>query len=308
MDIIEPSFKVERFMERGDVIKNIELYGRVAYKSEDKITDESAAKFVSRVISLGHESVLEHGTHIFRTAIKSPSHRQSMVEDLLGIKEGTVGLHFSFTPNYVVISANVRTIRDAKRFVDNCLANDLLRAASAECPALYSDLRARGQQVDEFDPVQEQISLLWLPPEQSAKHLYATVRFICDRGVSHEDVRHRTMSLTQESTRYCNYLKKGIQFIKPLFWDTASDKYAHWKAAMEHAEFEYNWMISNGASPQEARSVLPNSLKTEIVQTANFVEWRHIFSLRADSHAHPQMQQLMYPLKADFHNRLPMIF
>lgn len=111
------------------------------------------------------------------------------------------------------------------------------------------------------------------------------MRFITDRGVTHELVRHRLCAYTQESTRYCNYAKKGMQFIKPVFWNLTTDKigdtgtnpYAQWVIHMVQSELTYNFMINKlGASPQEARTVLPNSLKTEIVCTANIREWRHI--------------------------------
>jgi thymidylate synthase (FAD) len=144
--------------------------------------------------------------------------------------------------------------------------------------------------------------------ESVIEHEHLTVRFICDRGVTHEIVRHRLVAYTQESTRYCNYARKGIQFIKPCFWDEGSGAYICWFLAMKDAESRYNWLISSGCSPQQARSVLPNSLKTEIVCTANLREWRHILKLRTAKAAHPQMREIMVPLLKAFQAQLPVIF
>ncbi len=144
--------------------------------------------------------------------------------------------------------------------------------------------------------------------ESVLEHENITVRFICDRGVTHEIVRHRLVAYTQESTRYCDYNKKGVTFIRPPFWDKDSELCITWFAAMDHAERAYNYLIENGATPQEARSVLPNSLKTEIVCTANIREWRHILTLRCSKAAHPQMRQIMVPLLKDLKSALPILF
>jgi intein/homing endonuclease len=134
----------------------------------------------------------------------------------------------------------------------------------------------------------------------------------CWCGNSHELVRHRIASYTQESTRYCNYSKGKfggeITVIKPIFWEEGSDQYTVWKDTCEYAEENYNWLLRNGATAQEARSVLPNSLKTEIVSTMNLREWRHFFKLRTDKSAHPQMRELTIPILADFKKMIPVIF
>jgi len=149
-----------------------------------------------------------------------------------------------------------------------------------------------------------------------------TVRFIVDRGVTHELVRHRIASFAQESTRYCNYGKDDdITFIIPS-WLTNDIKPGiyteleemessndYWFNHMRWSEKTYNYMINNGWSPQKARSVLPNSLKTEINVGANIREWRHIFKLRAiNPKAHPDMRYIMLPLLAEFKLKLPTLF
>jgi thymidylate synthase (FAD) len=143
------------------------------------------------------------------------------------------------------------------------------------------------------------------------EHVNITVKFICDRGVSHELVRHRLCAFSQESTRYCNYSGSGVTFIIPSWfkYEIKESKAKNiWLDAMEQAEKNYFLLIKEGWSPQQARSVLPNSLKTEIVTTANLREWKHIFSLRTSNAAHPQIREIMIPLQTEFKNILPELF
>lgn len=202
MNIIEPGFFIDESINGQEMLKRIERAGRVCYKSEDKITDDSAKKFVQNIIKSGHESVIEH----------------------------------------------------------------------------------------------EKI----------------TVRVICDRGVSHEIVRHRLASYSQESTRYCNYnadkFGNQLTFIRPNFWKEDDEKYILWKKSMLCIEETYMKMLELGAKPQEARSILPNSLKTEIVITMNLREWRHFFKLRADVAAHPQMRQIASAMLKSFQEMVPVVF
>lgn len=173
--------------------------------------------------------------------------------------------------------------------------------------------------------------------EAMLEHSILSVKFICDRGVSHELVRHRLASFAQESTRYCNYSKDNfdnqITVIEPLlfnaltkkekeqleettfeaiaidpFYSNVMKKYFYWFNSCVTAEKNYNRLLYLGCSPQEARSVLPNSLKTEVVMTANYREWRHILELRCSEKAHPEMRRSMLPLLEDLHGRIPVIF
>lgn len=148
--------------------------------------------------------------------------------------------------------------------------------------------------------------------EAMIEHSSLSVKFTVDRGVSHELVRHRIASFAQESTRYCNYSKdkfdNGITFIKPFFFGEDTQNYKEWVHAMGMAEKSYLQMLKDGATPQEARSVLPNSTKTEITITANYREWRNFFKLRTDKAAHPQMQEVTRPLLKELKTRLPIIF
>lgn len=202
MRIIEPGYEILTGIDGDAILKRIEQIGRVCYKSEDKITQDSAEKFVKGILLRGHESVIEH----------------------------------------------------------------------------------------------ENI----------------TVKFICGRGISHELVRHRIASFSQESTRYCCYANdkfgNELTFIKPLFWKDEHSKFSLWLDVMNFIETRYMMLIEFGAKPEEARSILPNSLKTEIIITSNLREWRHILKLRTSPKAHPQMHQLMIPLLKELQIRIPIIF
>lgn len=151
--------------------------------------------------------------------------------------------------------------------------------------------------------------------EAMLEHYSFTVKFICDRGVSHELVRHRIASFAQESSRYCCYAKdkfgKELTFINPCFWEPDSDNYARWFHEMDEAEKTYLAMIESGATPEQARDILPTSIKTEIVMTANLREWRHFFKLRAEGvtgRPHPQMLEITIPFLKELKQKIPVVF
>lgn len=158
--------------------------------------------------------------------------------------------------------------------------------------------------------------------ESVVEHSLMTVRFVCDRGVSHEIVRHRLASFSQESTRYCDYDRRGLTFILPPWVDIAEGEYSHshtgtsgmcatdraWFCSVFDSAQTYKYMVQMGWKPEMARSVLPNSLKTEVVMSANFREWRHFFDLRTAAAAHPQMRELARPLLEVVRSRVPVIF
>lgn len=202
MNIIKPRIDFITPIDGGVILKRIEECGRVCYKSEDRITDDSAPKFVAGLIKRGHEAVLEH---------------------------------CSFT-----------------------------------------------------------------------------VKFTCDRGVSHEIVRHRMASYCQESTRYCNYGRgdfgSEITVIEPCYLNKDTFAYDEWKASCRRAEAAYFNLLNWGLSPQEARAVLPNSLKTEVVMTANIREWRHFLKLRTSKAAHPQMREVATQLLSELQKLVPVCF
>jgi thymidylate synthase (FAD) len=155
-------------------------------------------------------------------------------------------------------------------------------------------------------------NILKLGHESVIEHVSISVKIVCDRGISHEIVRHRIASYSQESTRFCNYSKDNfgneITVIEPCFWEKDSDLYKKWEESIKASEQEYFYLISNGAKPQEARSVLPNSLKTEIVMTANLRSWRNFFRLRTSQSAHPQIREISIPMLNEFKILMPEIF
>lgn len=195
MKIINASYHIETPIDGAEILKRIEKAGRTCYKSEDRITAESATAFVRTLIERGHESVLEHES--------------------------------------------------------------------------------------------------------------ITVRFICDRGVSHEIVRHRLASYSQESQRYVRY-NGDIEFINPHMPNAKAHE--AWQELCERAEETYRELLSYGLQPQQARSVLPNSVKTELVMTANLREWRHFLKLRTAKAAHPQMRELTVPLLKELQEWISVVF
>ena len=148
--------------------------------------------------------------------------------------------------------------------------------------------------------------------ESVLEHEKVSVRIICDRGVSHEIVRCRIASYSQESTRYCNYsddrFDKEISVVEPLFFEPGSKAWMYWVKACQMSENMYFSLLDEGCSPQQARSVLPNSVKRELVMTMNLREWRHFFRIRTSKAAHAQMREITIPLLQTMKEKIPVIF
>lgn len=186
----------------------------------------------------------------------------------------------------------------------------------APAEELYQQIETGGricyQSQPKGNPVQFIRNLIARGHESPLEHAGFSAIFICDRGVSHEIVRHRVASYCQESTRYCNYsadrFENEITFIKPCFWEQDSNKRAIWWGMCQCAEMAYFDLLQEGATPQEARSVLPNSLKTQLMMTANIREWRHFFKLRCAKDAHPQMREVALMLYKEAVERYPVLF
>lgn len=260
MQIIKPYTEILSQGERiQGMYRQIELAGRVSYKSEDKMTDISAEEFVDRIKKLNHGAVLEHGTVYLTFPLYSMSvpkyqhNKYSHVTDKGG--------HYYVTTNYRVICEN----------------------------DWYDDLKYMTE-----------------PSELHEKRV--SVRFVCDRGVSHELVRHRVFSFMQESSRFCNYSKGKfgcqITFIQPSELSdedlSSSAEGLMLQVMLENAETSYLTLIKNGWKPQQARAVLPNATKTEVIMTGFVSDWKHFFDLRCAASAHPDMRALTLPLKDRF--------
>ena len=265
MKLIKP--KAELLLQQPNlegVYKQIELAGRTCYKSEDKITDDSAKGFVDRMIKSNHTAMLEHGTVYLYTDYKYPNFGK-MIDRYTNNKYSKCN-YFPTFPNRAYISSNLRVL------VENDWLDDL--------------------------------KYLCEPTEFHEKRI--TVHFVCDRGILAEFTRHRVFSFSAESTRYCNYSKNKfgneVTFIEPC-WSTTEpmrDGFSEFRTALAEAENHYLFLIENGWKPQQARAVLPNSLKTELVMTGFVSDWKHFLELRCDSAAHPQARELAIPLREEF--------
>lgn len=278
----------------NDPIKKIEKCGRVCYKSEDKITEDSSEKFVANIIKRGHEAVLEHASFIFQVSYNVYEDLREKVKFVETHYPVKMYLRFTDSEGYIV-SGNVRAWRDFFRFSGvPPYMNDFVEANPILFPEFKSDspFNLEGgewsiRQISTNDLVSTYQRLV---------HEDVSVKFICDRGISHEIVRHRPASFCQESTRYCNYSKDGfggeITVINPISFDCSDSPYRIWKKSCENAETAYFDLLDEGCTPQEARDVLPNSLKTELIMTAPLMEWCHFFNLRMSAAAHPQMREV----------------
>lgn len=277
-NIIKPS--VERIDEK-DNLKRIELAGRVCYKSEKKITEGSARAFCDQILKRGHTSVLEHSNVIVRVSLGTALHIERAGQEYKKITHKHPMLTESFSPEGWIFSGNVRAWYDiltTTRLVGLGLtfSGDPLLSTGGEwdlTPFVISE--------DELSDEKRQI------------HSRITLRITCDRGVSHELVRHRVMSFSQESTRYVNYGRRGYTFIEPWWWEHQSGVIKHFMLyTMQHSVDVYQAMIDEGATPQLARAVLPTQIKTEVVVTGTPLQWAEFIRLRADKAAHPDMQRI----------------
>lgn len=288
MKLIKPSFEIwEQPSGLEGVYKQIERVGRVCYKSEDKITEDSAKPFVDRMIKSGHGAMLEHGTVYLK---------------VLNVIENSELIDKYKSNKYSVVKEGTE--------VYNC-HGDMLYGSCKCITTNYRVLVENGWLDD--------LKYICKPTKFHEKRI--TVHFVCDRGVSHEFVRHRVMSFAQESTRYCNYSKdkfgNELTFIQPCWLDDERLKlYGPYHtvirdkslesifiASLNNAEKDYIDLIDLGWKPQEARAVLPNSLKTELVVTGFTSDWNHFFDLRARGTTgapHPQAKELAEPLMKEF--------
>ena len=312
MKIVTPSVEIMRtgLGKDVDILPEnfIEKVGRTCYKSEDKITDDSAAKFVGNLIKRGHEAMIEHWTLIFKT--DGGTFNEFKSDWNLLLQDGNIPLkerlrpYLRFTNYYkadsgysYVISGNMRALRDyAKACVEGFGFMPMyMWGMIRNYPLFFPEYQ------DYVPPIVNNniltpIPVCHLDDEERRIHQDVTMKFICDRGVSHEIVRHRVASFAQESTRYCNYsldkFGKEITVVRPSWCGQDSDMYKRWYQGCMVAEDAYFTLVDEGATPQEARSVLPNSTKTEIIVTINLEGWEHFFGLRDNPAAHPDMREV----------------
>lgn len=299
MRIVEPSVLLLRQPDNPvDALRHVERCGRVCYKSEGKITDDSYKGFIERIVQRGHEAVLEHGYLMVWFGSELYHSWFDVVRHLAEKSGKTLYLRRSGDLSGMVVSGNFRAWRDVLRM---CIADsifvpqDLVDILGQYAP-VFADLLRQIQRTSSVRVTQVQDWMLETDHEIQT-HARRTLWFTCDRGVSHELVRHRPASYCQESTRYCNYLKDDfssqITVIKPCFFTEGTLQYDLWAEACGAAEKAYFDLLTQGdCTPQQARAVLPNSLKTEVAMTATVDEWLHFLRLRCSPAAHPQMREV----------------
>lgn len=300
MKIIKPSFLVcDRDEQRGG-LRIIEEAGRLCYKSEDKSTDDSAEAFVRGLIKRKHLSVLEHGDMIFE--IGDYHIYENVAEGLQILRdagEQPPMLEMTNIGNRCIVSGNIRAWLElfscsslAGRYFIGYFDPVFIQGMHFMDEDAEPDPRVRPiRYADLVDPLEKLV------------HLRQTVKFTVDRGVTHEFVRHRKMSFSQESTRYCNYsdgrFGREITVIRPCFLEEGSEPYSLWKRSCLSDEVEYFSLLNMGLMPQEARDVLPHSTKAELMVTGALGAWDHFFDLRArqvTGPAHPQAAEVAVPL------------
>lgn len=305
MKIVETSTK-EIF--DNDPMKHIESIGRICYKSENNITGDSSAAFVKRMCENKHHAMLEHFRFI---VIVSKDIYDTIRSVNCPYINGTMTKLNNGETRYI-ISSSARGFLEALHSVDCDMEyNPITRYTHKHVVALLSVIKHivyeydcealfegwTGCQQSDIECVKSTESLSYI---EYMIHGWHSVKFVCDRGVSHELVRHRSASFAQESTRYCNYSQdkfgNEVSFIKPSSLLENDGNHQLWLAACWHSEAMYLKMLEYGSTPQEARSVLPNSLKTEIIVTATNAQWQHMIELRyigTTGKPHPDMRRSM---------------
>ena len=289
MRLIKPSVEIikQEEYDLNHIFKFIELAGRTCYKSEDKITEDSAKEFVDRMIKLGHGATLEFGTVYLQCEVV-----KSAINPLINYyfnKYSKVKERVTGETTRLFVTTNLRVL------VENDWLDDL--------------------------------KYLCEPTEYHEKRI--CVKFICDRAIANEFVRHRKFSFLQESTRYCNYSKdkfnNELTFILPCWLDIPEGNYAYWNGGwfndksekiqieepsetgvnqylsfLSNVQMHYKLLLRKGWKPEQARNVLTLSLKTELYMCGFMEDWKHFFKLRCATNAHPQARELAIPLKEEF--------
>lgn len=319
MRIINAGYEI--LPEQKNLMKKIELVARTCYKSEDLITEDSCVKMVNNLIQRQHYAMLEHATLVlnvdgnsFNDALGLVNHLEKGLKLRKDYKTFKSYLNFTDYNAYYIISGNIRAWLE---FLNECVE------AIGKIPLFFKKYLEQNKTDDNlvlFKSFYQENGGMFVYPEEeiwccqikdTSKlsirerliHETLSVKFTVDRGVTHELVRMRDCSFAQESTRYCNYSKgkfgNEITVIKPCFWNEDTEVFNEWKMGCEESEKSYFILLNEGATPQEARDVLPTSVKADIIMTTNIREWVHILELRAlgtTGKPHPQMEEVMIPL------------
>lgn len=310
MKVIPQSFKILTDLDAGSLAQRIEACGRICYKSEDKISAESTEPFIKNILKRGHNSVAEMAVLTLKVAFENRSYLDKFYETL---PKYFVIDHLE--KELLLITGSVRAFREL--YLSHAtlkIVKGITSYLAQHHPLFFFDLVPNSGWQPQSGVHVEKVRLPAideLPVELHVRHRHIAVKFITNRAVSHELVRHRPCSFLQESQRYCRYDKAQfgteVTFIKPLFFEEGTSEYGIWEQAMLETERLYLKLLES-SSAQAARTVLPNSCKTEIIVYANLIEWLHILKLRTSSGAEPSMREIMNPLLVVFQEMFPAVF
>jgi thymidylate synthase (FAD) len=302
MKLIKPSIEI---LETSNVLKSIELAARTCYQSQDKITedDTSAKKLVKSLIERKHYAMLEFGDNLsfyieerdMMNIIKTICHLPAFGS-----------MKMTFQDEVYAVSFNPRTAIEILNYIEPINYNPSVQNFfNSIYDNLHEDLRGLRERKErnyiklenyDFDIIDS------LNRHDKPYHKTVTVKLITNRGVTHEIVRHRKNSFGQESTRYVDGIK-NMSFIEPIWYNEKTSGHDCFNSFLQNVEVTYETLRENGWQKQEAREVLPNSLKTEIVIKATINEWKHIFELRCAKDAHPEMIRIMELVRDEFFER-----
>lgn len=310
MRVVPPSYEILSDLDKGSMASRIESCGRICYKSEEKITKDSADPFIKNILKRGHNSVGEMAVLTLEVDYDNKSTAERFFE---GIPK-----FFSvdqLDKQRLLITGSIRAFRELyMSHSTQKMVKGITAFLGERYPLFFYDLVPKNGWMPQAGVLIRKVSLPevdTLSADLLGKHRYIAVKIVTNRAVTHEIVRHRPVSYLQESQRYCRYDKEQfgneVSFIKPMFYHEGSAEYDLWVKAMCDTEAIYLKLLES-SSPQAARTVLPNSCKTEIIVYANLIEWFHIFKLRTSPAAEPSMREIMVPLLEDFKKLFPSIF
>lgn len=307
MIVVDPGYEIQDELDQASLVVRLEACGRICYKSEEKISTDSAMPFVQKIAAHGHNSVMEMA--VVTLGVQCTD---AQLTELLAIEPKY--LFIDKKEDELLVTGSIRTFRELhSRAADVPMVAAMVSFQADKHPYLFEGVWSR--EAADADP---SIQVRKLPleeveklaPELLIRHRYVGVLFTTNRAVTHEIVRHRPCSYLQESQRYCRYshdkFGNQVTFIKPMFYEENTKEYTLWQQAMEETEKIYLELLET-STPQAARTVLPNSCKTEIIVYCNLEEWKHIFRLRTSKAAEPSMREIMIPLEEELKQRYPTV-
>lgn len=306
MRIVEPSARIWSELNVLPISQRIEACGRICYKSESRITKDSAGGFLADVLRRGHLSVLEMASITIEVSAGA-----GLINDFITTNPRYFAIDW-MDAEVVLITGSIRAYYELFRFAGaSIFAAGVCQALHDKYPHLFSASMSPGRSVLSVREVTDS-ELVRYDAGINLRHRRVAVKFVVNRAVSHELVRHRPVSFLQESQRYCRYSsdKFGaeVSFVRPCFFDEDSPAFLDWYRACNRAEAIYMALLAKGFPPQAARTVLPNSTKTELVAYCDLSQWQHILNMRTGRDADPSMRQVMVPLLGQFRDFWPDFF